>query len=216
MRQAPATKRATGGPKDSTRRDELLKIAAEVFARKGYANATVRDLADEAGILSGSLYHHFESKDSILDALLRHLFTELLDSYRVVVEAELPVTETFRQLLRTGFGLLVKWPAEIRVLHNDYSYLAQLPRFSFVDERSQELEQMWSSVLQRGVGEGVFRHDLDLPLAYRTMMGSLLAAVRWFDPHGTLSADDVGARTADLFLRGMLDPSADRTGVDHA
>ena len=69
---------------------------------------------------------------------------------------------------------------------------------------------------ERGVGEGVFRHDLDLPLAYRTMMGSLLAAVRWFDPHGTLSADDVGARTADLFLRGMLDPSADRTGVDHA
>ena len=115
MRQAPATKRATGGPKDSTRRDELLKIAAEVFARKGYAEPAPSETSPTRRAFSpGSLYHHFESKDSILDALLRHLFTELLDSYRVVVEAELPVTETFRQLLRTGFGLLVKWPAEIR------------------------------------------------------------------------------------------------------
>ena len=51
---------STSGP--TTRREELLAIAASLFAERGFKNTTVRDIADAAGILSGSLYHHFDSK----------------------------------------------------------------------------------------------------------------------------------------------------------
>ncbi len=52
------------------RRDELLGIAATLFAERGFRNTTVRDIADAAGILSGSLYHHFDSKEAMVDELL--------------------------------------------------------------------------------------------------------------------------------------------------
>ena len=47
----------------ATRREELLQIAGALFAQRGFKNTTVRDIADAAGILSGSLYHHFDSKE---------------------------------------------------------------------------------------------------------------------------------------------------------
>lgn len=55
------------GPANS-RRDELLELAAAMFAERGLRATTVRDIADSAGILSGSLYHHFSSKEEMVDS----------------------------------------------------------------------------------------------------------------------------------------------------
>ncbi len=65
--------RATSSGAASERRDHLVKLAAELFARKGFQATTVREIAEEAGILSGSLYHHFDSKETIVDEVLCHL-----------------------------------------------------------------------------------------------------------------------------------------------
>ena len=58
-------------PEPSSRRDELLELAATMFAARGLRATTVRDIADAAGILSGSLYHHFASKEEMVDEVLR-------------------------------------------------------------------------------------------------------------------------------------------------
>ncbi|NLA37272.1 MAG: helix-turn-helix transcriptional regulator, partial [Actinobacteria bacterium] len=57
-------------PSPATRRDELLGLAATMFAERGLRATTVRDIADSAGILSGSLYHHFASKEAMVDEVL--------------------------------------------------------------------------------------------------------------------------------------------------
>ena len=56
-----------------------------MFAAKGYANTTVREIADAAGILSGSLYHHFDSKESMIEALLRDFLDKIDAEYRFVI-----------------------------------------------------------------------------------------------------------------------------------
>src|SRR6201991_1412924 len=76
--------RATSGSA-SERRDHLVKLAAELFARKGFQATTVREIADEAGILSGSLYHHFDSKESIVDDILSAFFNELMAANRAAL-----------------------------------------------------------------------------------------------------------------------------------
>src|SRR5437764_8236716 len=72
---------------DSERRAELLEVAAEMFADRGFRATTVRDIADAAGILSGSLYHHFDSKESMVDEILRNFLDELFGRYREIVTA---------------------------------------------------------------------------------------------------------------------------------
>ena len=73
---------AAAGRGASDRRAEILRLAADLFAERGFKATTVRDIADAAGVLSGSLYHHFNSKESIIEELLREYVDELLADYR--------------------------------------------------------------------------------------------------------------------------------------
>lgn len=196
--------KSTNPPRSSARRDELLAVAARVFAEKGFSNSTVRDLGEEAGILSGSLYHHFESKDAILEDLLHGLFDEIEQSYLKVFEAGNPPDQTIRDLLVTGYGFLDRRANEISVLNNDLAYISQLPRLAFVAERTQRLERFWIATIKSGVECGQFRTDIDPEVAYRIMMGSLVSAVRWYNRSGPLDAAQLGGRVADIFLGGLL------------
>src|ERR1044072_877697 len=86
---APAKRqRATSSGPASERRDHLVKLAAELFARKGFQATTVREIADEAGILSGSLYHHFDSKETIVDEVLSTFLDDLVGRYRTALEQD--------------------------------------------------------------------------------------------------------------------------------
>ena len=71
-----------------SRRDELLDLAATMFAERGLRATTVRDIADSAGILSGSLYHHFKSKEQMVEEVLRDFLDWLFGRYREIVETE--------------------------------------------------------------------------------------------------------------------------------
>src|SRR3978361_1185148 len=82
LRRSTMSEVKSEGP---SRRDELLGIAAELFAEHGFNNTTVRDIADGAGILSGSLYHHFDSKESMVDEILRDFLDHLFGQYRATL-----------------------------------------------------------------------------------------------------------------------------------
>src|SRR5437660_2046296 len=92
---------ANGG---SERRAELLALAATLFAERGFVATTVRDIADAAGILSGSLYHHFDSKDSMVDEILRGFLDELCGDYRKIMAACMAPGGTLRALGAASFG----------------------------------------------------------------------------------------------------------------
>ena len=77
----------SGGPARSGRRADVVQLAGELFAQKGYRATTVREIADAAGILSGSLYHHFDSKESIGDEILSSFINDVLADYRAAASA---------------------------------------------------------------------------------------------------------------------------------
>ena len=69
----------------TARREEILAIATRIFADKGYAGTTVREIADAAGILSGSLYHHFPSKESMLHEIMHGFLDGTIEQYRATL-----------------------------------------------------------------------------------------------------------------------------------
>ena len=90
-------------PSKSARRTELLALAAELFAERGVRTTTVRDIADAAGILSGSLYHHFASKEAMVDEILRGFLDELFGRYREIVAQELNSRATLEALVLASY-----------------------------------------------------------------------------------------------------------------
>lgn len=193
--------RVKGGATKSNRRDELVQIAGKLFAENGFHVTTIRDVADAAGIQSGSLYHHFASKESMVEELLREYWEKLLDGYREVSTTEVDPTRAAYGLIRRSVTLLDECQDALRIMLSDWSYLAR--SFPFMDESLQECQDVWLAVLEKGMRDGAFDETLDARIVYRTIMASVSGTTRWFEPHGRLSADDLADQIAALFMRGV-------------
>ena len=195
-------RRGKGSPAlASERREHLVKLAAELFAEKGFQATTVRNIAEEAGILSGSLYHHFDSKESIVDEILAGFFNEIMPAYQGVIDEGRDPRETIAGLVRIAFGTLEPHRAAITVMQNDWNYLKGMDRFSYLTESEDEVEKMWVDTIKAGQARGLFRDDIDPKLTYRMIRDTVWVAVRWFKPGGRLSARGL----ADHYLKVMFD-----------
>lgn len=200
---SPASRQPSSG-----RRAELLALACTLFAERGFRATTVRDIAEEAGILSGSLYHHFDSKESMIDELLRGFQDELFGRYREIVARNLGPRETLEAVIVASFESIHKHHDEVAIYQNEAQYLAQFPRFSYLEDRNVEFHRLWTSILADGVRSGDFRSDLDVEVAYRFIRDTVWVAVRWYSPGGSLTAEDVAEQYLRILLHGISAPTS--------
>ncbi|KUI35399.1 TetR family transcriptional regulator [Mycobacterium sp. IS-1496] len=192
---------AAGQP--PTRRDELLELAATMFAERGLRATTVRDIADSAGILSGSLYHHFSSKEEMIDELLRGFLDWLFERYHQIVETQPNPLERLKGLFLASFEAIATRHAQVVIYQDEAKRLSSQPRFSYVEERNREQRKMWIEVLNQGITEGYFRPDIDVDLIYRFIRDTTWVSVRWYQPGGPLSAEEVGRQYLSIVLGGI-------------
>lgn len=188
---------------ESQRQAEVLQLAAGLFARDGYNATTVRDIADAAGILSGSLYHHFRSKEAMADAILTAFLDEILGRYDEIVAAGRPARETFEALATASLLAMEQHQEAIVIYQNDGRHLAQLERFGYLAEAGRRFEQAWVGVLERGIEEGEFRRSLDPALTYRFIRATLWTVARWYRPGGPLGADAIAEQYLSILLDGI-------------
>ncbi|MDT5335559.1 MAG: TetR/AcrR family transcriptional regulator, cholesterol catabolism regulator [Mycobacterium sp.] len=186
-----------------SRRDELLDLAAAMFAERGLRATTVRDIADSAGILSGSLYHHFKSKEQMVEEVLRDFLDWLFGRYQEIVETETDPLKRVEGLFMASFEAIEHRHAQVVIYQDEAKRLSSLPQFAFVDERNREQRTMWIDVLKQGVAEGSLRADLDVDLVYRFIRDTTWVSVRWYQPGGPLTAEQVGRQYLAIVLGGI-------------
>ena len=194
----------------SSRRVELLAIAAQLFADRGFKNTTVRDIADAAGILSGSLYHHFDSKESMVDEILSTFQEELFAAYDAVLASDDDPRAKIERAVRLSFAAIDQHPHEVAIFQNEADHLGTFPRFGYLAERNAQSRQVWVTLLDEGIRTGALRDDLDVDLTYRFIRDTVWVAVRWYRPGGPLTHEAV----ADQYLTILLDGIA-HGSVDH-
>ena len=186
-----------------TRRDELLELAATMFAERGLRATTVRDIADSAGILSGSLYHHFSSKEEMVDEVLRDFPDWLFARYQQIVDTEPNPLERLKGLFMASFEAIEHRHAQVVIYQDEAKRLSAQERFAYVEQRNQEQRKMWLDLLNQGVEEGYFRPDIDVDLVYRFIRDTTWVSVRWYQPGGPLTAEEVGRQYLAIVLGGI-------------
>jgi AcrR family transcriptional regulator len=193
-------------------RQRILDAAREVFARRGL-DAEIREIAERAGVGIGTLYRHFESREGLLSTLVHQAEEDLLRRIQPVLEIEEP-RAAVRTAIRAGAEFCEQFGALTEVMlrdeldsfhpggHDKYhaggweGYHASHPDFM------DEFKELLANLLQRGMRDGTFRPDLDVPVAVAALMsilasGMLLAlATQRSYPR---AADDV----ADFFLAAI-------------
>ncbi len=194
-----------------TRRDELLELAAAMMAERGLRATTVRDIADAAGILSGSLYHHFSSKEEMVDEVMRGFLDWLFARYREIIDTEPNPLARLEGLFLASFEAIESRHAQVVIYQDEAKRLSAQPRFGYVEERNREQRKMWLDVLNQGIEQGCFRPDLDVDLVYRFIRDTTWVSVRWYQPGGPLTAQQVGRQYLAIVLGGIT-KSADTEG----
>lgn len=192
------------------RRAELLATAAEVFAELGYNATTVRGIADRAGMLAGSLYYHFDSKESMADDILSAFLTDLWEGYQRIEEADLPPRDTFEGLVTESFRQMERHRPAVVIYQKEARRLSSEPRFAYLSESQRRFRKLWTRTLERGVADGSFRAGLDIPVAYRFVRDTVWVAAVWYRPEGRSSAAEIAAQYTAMVLDGIA--AQERTG----
>jgi AcrR family transcriptional regulator len=183
----------------STRRSELTRQAARLFAEKGYHGTSVGDLAEAMGVKKGSLYAHIESKADLLWEVARDgaaAFHAALDA----VPDDLKATEKIRLALRAHLRVVAEQLDVATVFVREWRYLDGERREEFLAER-RRYEERFRALFREGRELGELRTDLDDATATLLALSAANWAYTWL-PAGA-DTDRLADRFYDLLLDGM-------------
>lgn len=182
-------------------RGKLLQTAAHLFRSKGYERTTVRDLASAVGIQSGSIFHHFKSKDEIL----RSVMEETIRYNTALMQAALAEASTLRErvlaLIRCELQSIMGGTGEaMAVLVYEWRSLSE-PSQQFILGLRDIYEQLWLDVLSEARAAGYFKAD---PFILRRFLtGALSWTNTWFRPEGPMSLDQLAEQALSLVLKDV-------------
>ena len=182
-----------------TRRNELTRQAARLFAQKGYHGTSIGDLADAMGVQKGSLYAHIDSKADLLWEVAREggaAFHAALDE----VPDDLPATEKIRRALRAHLRVVAEQLDVATVFIREWRYLDGERREEFLAER-RRYEERFRALFREGRELGELRTDLDDATATLLALSAANWAYTWLRPGE--NTDALADRLFGVLLDGM-------------
>jgi TetR/AcrR family transcriptional regulator, fatty acid metabolism regulator protein len=199
------TERSNGG---EDKRRMILEAAVRVFARKGFHTCRVGDIAEEAGVAHGLLYHYFRSKDEVLECIFKETWADILAAIHMVEDTDEPARERLAGVAKI---LLRAWRRDADLVTVVVREIVRSPdlhkRISVIDAAFDEIGR----IIARGQEDGEFRSDLDPKLASFVFYGALEEILTgWV--MGTLDDSEDGIAAAEqavvAIVTGGLAPAA--------
>lgn len=204
IKRSGGSRRRAADPAPQRERDEeVLRVAAEVFARNGYAAASVQDVADELGILKGSLYHYIKTKEDLLFRLLEEIHTEVDQLLKEIqAEKDLGPVERLAEYIRRQAAYNLRNHVRISVYYNDLEHLT--------DERLQQIvrhrrthERFVETCLREAQEAKEITSVQDPKILTNMVFAIIIWPYRWFNPRGRASVDSIAASCVDFALNGI-------------
>jgi TetR/AcrR family transcriptional regulator, fatty acid metabolism regulator protein len=148
----------------------ILAAAVRVFARKGYHTCRVGDIAEEAGVAHGLLYHYFRSKDEVLETVFRETWTDIVGAVNRVEETDEPARDRLTGIAKILLRAWKRDPELVTVVVREGLRSPDLQRrVAEIREAFRAIER----IVVRGQEEGEFRSDVDARLASVVFYGAL-------------------------------------------
>jgi len=195
----PARKRAVGRPVDPARPQLLVAAAARLFRQRGYEGTTVRQVARDCGVQSGSLFYHFRSKED----LLLEVMLDGMQQFAAAACRPLDPAQSPRDRLQAlFFGHLMALHGggdEQAVVISEWRSLSPAARRRVVRRRDR-VETVWREALTAAKEAGLVAGDLRL--LRLSMLGALNWTLQWYSKRGTLSLEELAESLLGVFLNG--------------
>ena len=180
----------------------MIRKAAELFKEKGYAAASMRDLAHLLGIEAASLYSHIKSKEEILRSLCFDMAAEFRKSLEEVEKQDLAASEKLRRGIIGHIQVMAKDLTASAVFMNEHRHLSQPYLRDFLLLRINYINR-FKSIIEQGTRSGEFKKTIDKKLAVMTLFSSLNWMPMWYDPAGMIDPIELGKQLSDMLVNGL-------------
>jgi len=185
------------------REQEILSAAAKVFRDKGYQRATIQDVAEEVGLLKGSIYYYIKSKEELLFKIGITPLKAITDALREIVSQEISPEEKLRAAIKTRLRAFDQYYPDIFVfLHERFDELPEKER-AFLKKGQKEDETLWIKILKEGIEKGTFRKGADVKMIAKAISGTCHWMYKWYKKDGRLTTDQIAEVFFDFVTNGI-------------
>ena len=179
--------------------DDVMTAALELFAEQGYANTSVQQLVETAGVTKGALYHYFQSKDDLLFAIYERILSVQTEHLQDIVGRDAGVGETVREVcidvVQTSVDFLREGTVFFRSQH-----MLSAPRQLEVTRRRRAYHDVFAGLLVKGQAEGLYRTDIPVPVMTAHFFSDLHYLSSWYSPAGPEDKTTLAHQLTDMFL----------------
>jgi TetR/AcrR family transcriptional regulator, cholesterol catabolism regulator len=184
-----------------SRWNEVVAAAAFVFNKRGFANATLEEIADELGIWKGSLYNYISTKEDLLTAVVQIPADRLIADIEELNASSLSPEAKVRAVVHRHIAVFEEYYDFAAV------YLHEVAGRQIGEEwneRDRRYAQLVEDMIVDGVERGVFLSSSDPHVSTMILLGSINWLTRWWDPKGAISSDRLADEIADTIMGGLM------------
>lgn len=186
------------------REQEVLDAATKVFHSRSYADASIQDIADELGILKGSVYHYIESKEDLLFRLLEDSHSEvqtILDE--VAALDDLAPVDRLREYVVRQVEYTIRNLSKMAIYYHDIDQLSTKRRKELLRRRRVH-DDFVVGLIEDAQRRGDVDPGLDAQLTANFLFGSMIWIYRWYRPGGKLRPRQLAEACADFVIHGLV------------
>jgi AcrR family transcriptional regulator len=189
---------------DVSRRVAILQSAATLFGRHGYQQTSMQQIADDVGLLKGSLYHHYQSKQEILFEITRGPLEELVQQVTSIAATSMTPRKKVGEAIRSHIASLDRSYPHLMVVTAETDDALPAGIRNDIARLRREYQAVWEAIVAEGLADESFRSPGSAGVLVNLILGSINWMHRWYVPDGALSADEVSAVLSAMVLHGIV------------
>ncbi|WP_421743623.1 TetR/AcrR family transcriptional regulator [Cellulomonas sp.] len=179
--------------------DDITRAAVDLFSTQGYANTSVQQIVEAAGVTKGAMYHYFESKDDLLFSIYERMLTLQTNHLEEIVGRGAPTAQTLHDVcvdvVETSIDFLPEGTVFFRSVH-----MLSEPRQKEVTRRRRQYHDVFAGLIERGQEEGLYRTDIPRAVLVAHFFADVHYLSNWYSPDGAEDKGVLAQQLTDLFL----------------
>jgi AcrR family transcriptional regulator len=193
----------------NNKRDEILNEAAKLFRRKGFDGTSMQDIAEKVGILKGSIYYYFNSKNEIFRKVLDKGIGPVLKNAEFIMNKKLSPQDKLQELLQSHLQYILKNDFSLVIFFREKENIPANETQKYVQSRNR-YENIFRDVLEEGINKGYFP-KVDVNLTIFAILGMCNWVIQWYNPRGSKNQEEITAHMIYLICELMLNPDKKET-----
>jgi len=179
--------------------DDITRAAVDLFSTQGYANTSVQQIVEAAGVTKGAMYHYFESKDDLLFSVYERMLSLQTSHLEEIVGRGTPTAQTLHDVcvdvIETSIDFLPEGTVFFRSVH-----MLSEPRQKEVTRRRRQYHDVFASLIEHGQEEGLYRTDIPRAVLVAHFFADVHYLSNWYSPEGPEDKVLLAKQLTDLFL----------------